>query len=208
MTMFSFANRKFALAISATALLASVSFATSPASAMDRYVGGGMWERAGTGAALPGLGDRPVGGGMFEKAGTGTTPNGDRPVGGGMYERAGTGTTPNGDRPVGGGMYERAGTGTTPNGDRPVGGGMYEKAGTSRSAVPIGRSTVVHTKFDTVQIATKPTITMAARTTVLPVRSPTPAVTPAIHTTVGAVRIVTAPTPVVRIPTITPVIRR
>jgi hypothetical protein len=166
--MFSSANRKFALTISATVLLASVSFATSPASAMDRYVGGGMWERAGTGAALPGLGDRPVGGGM----------------------------------------YERAGTGTTPNGDRPVGGGMYEKVGTSRLAVPIGRPTVVHTKIDTALITTRPTITMAVRTNVPAVRSPTPAVTPVIHTTVGAVRIVTAPTPMVRIPTITPVIRR
>jgi hypothetical protein len=51
----------------------------------------------------PHPGDRPVGGGMYERAGTGTTPApgpapqqvgphpGDRPVGGGMYERAGTG---------------------------------------------------------------------------------------------------------------------
>src|SRR5205823_6588211 len=152
---------------------------------------------AGTGAALPGLGDRPVGGGMYERAGTGFLPNGDRPVGGGMYERAGTGTTPNGDRPVGGGMYERAGTGTTPNGDRPVGGGMYEKAGTSKLAL-IGRTNIVHTKLGAMQITTRPMITTTARTAVPPVRSP--AVTPVIHTTVGAVRIVTAPTPMVRIP--------
>src|SRR5437868_3437532 len=143
MTMFSSANRKFALAISVTALLAGASFATSPASAMDRYVGGGMWERAGTGAALPGLGDRPVGGGM----------------------------------------YERAGTGFTPNGDRPVGGGMYEKAGTSKLAL-IGRTNIVHTKLGAMQITTRPMITTTARTAVPPVRSP--AVTPVIHTTVGA----------------------
>src|SRR5258708_4214843 len=144
MTMFSSANRKFALAISVAALLAGASFAASPASAMDRYVGGGMWERAGTGFLANG--DGPVGGGVYERAGTGFLPNGDRPVGGGMYEKAGTGTTPNGDRPVGGGS-----TGTTPNGDRPVGGGMYEKAGTSRLAL-IGRTNVVHTKLGAMQI--------------------------------------------------------
>ena len=45
-----------------------------------------------TKSAVARNGDRPVGGGMYEKKGTGTTPNGDRPVGGGMYEKKGTGT--------------------------------------------------------------------------------------------------------------------
>ena len=48
-------------------------------------------------------GDRPVGGGMYEKAGTGTTANGDRPVGGGMYEKHGTGSGEKSDRPIDGG---------------------------------------------------------------------------------------------------------
>jgi hypothetical protein len=48
-----------------------------------------MYERAGTGTTANG--DRPVGGGMYEKAGTG---DGNRPVGGGMYEKAGTSTAP------------------------------------------------------------------------------------------------------------------
>ena len=51
-------------------------------------------ERPGTGTG-PGAADRPVGGGMYEKAGTGNVPAGARDVGGGMFERPGTGTAEN-----------------------------------------------------------------------------------------------------------------